>query len=266
MIYRSSVLSPFFRLVIIAGLILPSLATPPFALASEPDWSQPIAINDYGGVGVKRNDPHMVVSGSGKLYLVWVDERNSRSDIYFSYSADQGSSWSANVQVNDDNLGGLEPRVAIDAAGKIYVAWARGAGVYLATSTNNGSSWSAATQVTSDNNPNNLRLQADTRPGMEGKLNAMWLVWISTSYTKVTARHKASYDGGQSWINSRLVLEGLYDGEVVDIRGMDFARAGYSLRAALHNVPVDSNILSASSANNGEVLGGRLAPAPSRGR
>ena len=145
MIYRSSVLTPFFSLVFIAALILPSLASPPSALAKEPDWSQPIAINDYSGVGVEREDPHMVVSGSGKLYVVWVDHRNSRSDVYFSYSADQGSSWSANVQVNDDESGGLYPQVAVDAAGKIYVAWADGSGVYLATSTNNGNSWSAAT-------------------------------------------------------------------------------------------------------------------------
>ncbi len=137
MIYRSSVLTPFFSLVFIAALILPSLVAPPSTLAAEPDWSQPIAINDYGGVGVEREDPHMAVSGSGKLYVVWVDHRNSRSDIYFSYSADQGSSWSANVQVNDDDLGSINPQVAIDAAGKIYVAWTDGSGVYLATSTNN---------------------------------------------------------------------------------------------------------------------------------
>ncbi|MFH1634966.1 MAG: sialidase family protein [Chloroflexota bacterium] len=252
MIYRSSVLTPFFSLVFIAALILPSLASPLSTLAEEPDWSQPIAINDYGGVGVEREDPHMVVSGSGKLYVVWVDHRNSRSDIYFSYSADQGTSWSANAQVNDDASGGLYPQVAIDAAGKIYVAYADGSGVYLVTSIDNGNSWSAATQVASVTNPANLRLVADTRSGMEGHLNAMWLVWIYTSYTKVTARHIASTNGGQSWINSKLVIEGLYDGENVDIKGMDLARSDSSLRAALNNAPVNSDILSAGSSNNGK--------------
>ncbi len=252
MIYRSSALSLFLSLVFIAALTLPTLASPSSILAEEPDWSQPIAINDYGGVGVEREDPHMAVSGSGKLYVVWVDHRNSRSDIYFSYSADQGSSWSANVQVNDDASGGLYPQVAIDAAGKIYVAYADGSGVYLVTSTDNGNSWSDATTVASVTNPANLRLVADTRSGMEGHLNAMWLVWIYTSYTKVTARHIASTNGGQSWINSKLVLEGLYDGENVDIKGMDLARSDSSLRAALHNAPVNSDILSSSSHNNGK--------------
>jgi len=261
-IYRSSVLTPFFSLVFIAALILPSLVAPPSTLAAEPDWSQPIAINDYGGVGVEREDPHMAVSGSGKLYVVWVDHRNSRSDIYFSYSADQGSSWSANVQVNDDDLGGLYPQVAIDAAGKIYVAWTDGSGVYLATSTNNGSSWSAATKVATVTNPANLRLVADTRPGMEGHLNAMWLVWITHDYTGVTARHIASTNGGVSWFNGSYVLLGPYDSEFVDIRGMDFARAGSSLRAALHNLPVNSDIMSSSSRNNGKTWAvGRLTTA-----
>ncbi len=266
MIYRSSVLTPFFSLVFVASLILPSLASVLPTLTDEPDWSQPIAINDYRGVGVEREDPHMVVSGSGKLYVVWVDHRNSRSDIYFSYSADQGSSWSANVQVNDDALGGLYPQVAIDAAGKIYVACADGSGVYLVTSTDNGNSWSAATTVASVTNPANLRLVADTRPGMEGHLNVMWLMTITHDYTGVTARHIASTDGGQSWINGSYVLLGPYDAEYVDIRGMDFARSGSSLRAALHNLPVNSDILSASSSNNGKNWGVGPLPLPGRGR
>lgn len=262
MIYRSSVLAPFFSLVSIALLILPALASPPSAFAQEPDWSQPIAINDYDGIGVEREDPDMFVSGSGKLYVVWVDHRNSRSDIYFAYSADQGISWSANVQVSDSEWGGLYPQVAIDAAGKIYVAWADGAGVYLATSTDNGSTWSASTTVASVTNPANLRLVADTRPGMEGHLNVMWLITTTDTYTGVTACHIASTNGGQNWGSSSYVLLGPYDGEFVDIRGMDFARAGYSLRAALHNLPVNSDIVSALSANNGKNWGVGPLPHP----
>ena len=262
MISRSFTLAPIFSLVLIAGLILPSLASSPSASTEEPDWSQPIAINDYGGVGVEREDPHMVVSGSGKLYVVWVDHRNARSDIYFAYSSDQGSTWSANVQINDDATWGLYPQVAIDAAGKIYVAWADGSGIYLATSTNNGSSWSAATTVTSVTNPANLRLVADIRSGMEGHLNVMWLMTVTEDYTNVTACHTASTDGGANWSSRSYVLLGLYDGEDVDIRGMDFARTGASLRAALHNAPVNSDILSASSRNNGRTWGIGQLPHP----
>jgi hypothetical protein len=262
-IYRSFVLTPFFILASIALLILPALASPQSAFSQEPDWSQPIAINDYGGIGVEREDPHMFVSGSGELYVVWVDHRNSRSDVYFAYSADQGSSWSANVQVTDGASGGLYPQVAVDAAGTIYVAWADGAGVYLAKSTDNGSSWSSATTVTSVTNPANLRLVADTRSGMEGRLNVMWLMTVTEEYTNVTARHIASTDGGNTWLNSAYVLLGLYDGEDVDIMGMDLARAGSSLRAALHNL--NSQILSASSTNNGNSWGVSQLPHPVEG-
>lgn len=262
MISRFFVLAPFFSLVLITALILPSLASPLSTLAEEPDWSQPIAINDYSGMGVEREDPHMAVSSSGKLYVVWVDHRNSRSDIYFSFSADQGSNWSTNVQVNDDASGGLYPQVAIDAAGKIYVAYADGSGVYLVTSTDNGNTWSDATTVASVTNPANLRLVADTRSGMEGHLNVMWLMTVTEDYTNVTARHIASTDGGTNWSNSSYVLLGLYNSEDVDIRGMDFARAGASLRAALHNAPVNSDILNASSSNNGKTWGIGQLPHP----
>ncbi len=266
MTYRSSIPARLFSLVFIMTLILSSL-TPITAVGTgEPEWSTPIAINDERGVGVEREDPHMVVSDSGQLYVVWVDHRNSRSDVFFSYSADRGSSWSANVQVNANDSGGLYPQVAIDAAGKIYVAYADGSGVYLVTSTDDGNSWSGAKTVASATNPANLRLLADARPGMEGHLNAMWLVSTTHTYTGVTARHIASTDGGKSWLNGSYVLLGPYDAEFVDIRGMDLARAGSSLRAALHNVPVNSDILSSSSRNNGKDWSvGRLTTAEAVG-
>lgn len=249
--HRPSLLTPLLRLIFIAVLIAPGVAWPTRALAAEPDWTAPIAINDVGGVGVEREDPHMVVSGTGQLYVVWVDHRNSRSDVTFSYSPDQGTTWSTNVQVNDDASGGLYPQVAIDAAGTVYVAWADGSGVYLATSTDNGSNWSAAIPVAAVTNPANLRLQADTRSGMEGHLNLMWLMTVTDTYTGVTARHIATTNAGTTWVNSSYVLLGPYDAEYVDIRGMDMARSGASLRAALHNLPVDSDIMACSSQNNG---------------
>ena len=100
MTYRSSRLTLLCRLMFIAVLIAPALASPHSALAAEPDWTQPIAINDVGGVGVEREDPHMVVSGTGQLYVVWVDHRDSQSDVYFSYSADQGTSLSSTACVS----------------------------------------------------------------------------------------------------------------------------------------------------------------------
>lgn len=259
---KYSVRTRFRNLPYILALILTSLISSVPALADEPAWSTPIAVNDSDGVGIDRNHPHLVASSSGELYVVWVDNRNSRSDIYFTYSPDRGNSWSTNVQVNDDSSGGLEPQVAVDAAGTVYVAWTDGTGVTLATSSDNGATWSAPTGIATNTNPNGLRLIADTRSGMEGHLNAMWLVNIGTSYTKVTARHIASTNGGITWLNSSLALQGLYNSEVVDVRGMDLAQAGSTLRAALHNLPVDSDIINASSINNGKRWTIAALPSP----
>lgn len=250
--YRSSVLTLFLVLVFIATLLLSSMVRPPSVLAKEPDWSQPIPINDDRSVGVEREDPHMAVSGSGQLYVVWIDHRNSQSDIYFAYSADQGASWNANVQVTADSAGALYPQVAIDAKGKIYVAYTRGSGVYLRTSTDNGNSWTAEKTVASVHNPIDLRLVSDRRSGYEGHLNLMWLIMTNLECTGVSARHIASIDGGKSWYNNAYVLVGPYNSEFVDLRGMDFYRRGPVLRAALHNLPVNSDILSSSSHNNGK--------------
>jgi len=64
------------------------------------------------------------------VYVVWQDSRTfsqTGHDIYFSFSADSGNSFSANVRVND--LLGIEsawdwyPTICVNDSGKIFVAW-----------------------------------------------------------------------------------------------------------------------------------------------
>jgi hypothetical protein len=66
-----------------------------------------------------------------RLYATWADERDGRSEIRFSYSADKGKSWSKSTVIDDvpgaaDNGSGPDnflPTVAANRAGVVAVTW-----------------------------------------------------------------------------------------------------------------------------------------------
>jgi len=86
-------------------------------------WGANVKVNDDGGTA-DQEVPSIAVDASGNAYAVWHDHRNGNPDIYFSYRP-AGSTWGANVKVNDD--GGTAdqevPSIAVDASGNAYAVW-----------------------------------------------------------------------------------------------------------------------------------------------
>jgi hypothetical protein len=82
---------------------------------------------DISGWG---QEPSVTADDSGRVFVVWYDFRNFSTqgyDIYFSYSNNTGLSFMPSVRVND-LLGTLSawdmnPSVAVNANGKVFVAW-----------------------------------------------------------------------------------------------------------------------------------------------
>jgi len=65
-----------------------------------------------------------------RLYAVWPDTRSGRSEIYLSWSADGGVTWSAPRVVNDDvarkdapGPDHLQPAIAVNRDGAVGVSW-----------------------------------------------------------------------------------------------------------------------------------------------
>lgn len=66
-----------------------------------------------------------------RLYAVWPDARAGRTQVYLSYSADKGKTWSAAQLINDDRAPAemgqgpdhLLPAVAVNKHGVVAVAW-----------------------------------------------------------------------------------------------------------------------------------------------
>ncbi len=86
-------------------------------------------------------NPAIAKDSTGKLYVVWQDNRRGNWDIYLSTSVD-GNSWSTATRITDsNNANQVNPAIAIDRSSpnKVYVAWQddrnSNQDIYVATST-----------------------------------------------------------------------------------------------------------------------------------
>ncbi|HUA88897.1 MAG TPA: sialidase family protein [Steroidobacteraceae bacterium] len=101
-------------------------------------WSTtPVSVADMLGVGtVDPNGGHVrdsqllfsaAVGPTGTIYVVWQDARFSDGDhdgVAFSYSTDDGDTWSAPVEVNGDpSAAAFTPTINVSAAGLIGITY-----------------------------------------------------------------------------------------------------------------------------------------------
>lgn len=87
------------------------------------------------------NSPQIASDNSGYVYVVWKDERNGSSNIYFNFSSDYGATW----HTSDMKLSTAAyappaqlPKIACDNSGHVYVAWDDN---YFNTSADHGQTW-----------------------------------------------------------------------------------------------------------------------------
>jgi hypothetical protein len=156
--------------------------------------------------------PAIAVSGAAgaTIHVVWRDNRNGNTDVYYNRSTDYGQTWAAtDTRMDTDALGvrtSTAPSVAADAAGNVLVAWQdnqTGAGarfdIYSRFSTNGGVTFNAA----------NVRVDQDTfaRDSREpvalvtgGAAGSVAVVWLDDRDGLTQVYGNRSLDGGATWL------------------------------------------------------------------
>src|SRR2546428_6661037 len=152
--------------------------------------STPLRVNDDIG-NVAQAQPRLALDPANNIYIAWTDTRGGTNDIYFSKSINSGSSFSANVRVNDVTTNSqYEPSLAVDRVNPhlVHVVWTdtrtpiTGPDIYYANSTNGGLSFNPSVRLNDDAggaeqstpaialapNPNVYVVWRDPRPSPEG--------------------------------------------------------------------------------------------------
>jgi len=130
------------------------------------EFSEPVRANNLEGDATVRNEnpPKIAVAPDGNVYVVWANERGRwKGNVRFARSTDGGKTFSPAIALNSD--AGAEPAghafqsIAVDAKGKIYVAWIdernkkqsdRGAEIWMSTSEDGGKTFSPDRRILSD--------------------------------------------------------------------------------------------------------------------
>jgi hypothetical protein len=117
-------------------------------------WDGPARVNDVPGAA--REGLHALAAArDGRLYSVWLDLRNGKTEIFGSGSTDGGLTWSQNKRVYRSPSGSVceccHPSVAFDPEGTLHVMWRNSfdgnRDMYLATSRDNGATFGKARKL-----------------------------------------------------------------------------------------------------------------------
>jgi hypothetical protein len=115
-------------------------------------FSPNIKVND---VSTTSGNPSIVVNSLGNIYVTWQDSRNGNYNIYFAKSTDGGSSFDANVRVDDTGVSTSSQTapyiITSPITNTLYIIWQdRRNGnwdIYLAQSLDDGVTFEPNTRV-----------------------------------------------------------------------------------------------------------------------
>ncbi|MCE1166105.1 MAG: exo-alpha-sialidase [Bacteroidetes bacterium] len=138
--------------------------------------------------------PSIAVFGP-KVYVVWEDNRDYSSEIYYKYSTDYGSVWSPDIRLTNDSSFSIYPVIA--ASGQVVnVFWAdRRDGnyeIYYKRSVDGGLTWGADTRLT--NASENSGFVSTTFSG-----GFLYITWMDNRDGNYEIYFKRSTDIGVSW-------------------------------------------------------------------
>ncbi len=134
------------------------------------------------------------------IHVVWHDNRNGESEIYYKRSTNKGVSWTSDTRLT--NAPGYSVRPSIAVYGSVlHVVWESNrdgiSEVYYKKSTNNGSTWTADLQLTNDNFDS-----YSVSVAAEGYVH---VVWMDYRFGDAEIYYKRSIDGGVNWgVDTRL--------------------------------------------------------------
>jgi hypothetical protein len=138
--------------------------------------------------------PSMAVSGSF-VHVVWYDDRDGNTEIYYKRSSDGGSTWGPDTRLTDDPFYSMQPTIAVfDSV--IHVAWhdtrSEVTEIYYKRSSDGGSTWGDDIRLT-----DNFAESRYACLSASGKL--VHLVWSDQRPNHWAVYYKRSSDEGITW-------------------------------------------------------------------
>src|SRR5919106_269295 len=142
--------------------------------------------------------PQITASGAN-VYVVWRDNSSGNDDIYFSASADNGTSFSS-IENLSDNIGRSDEAQITAVEANVYVVWRDNSSgkdqIYFKRSSDNGNSFYPTEDLSNNNG-------SSTNPQITANGNNVYTVWSDTTTGNGDIYFKSSIDNGTSFASSK---------------------------------------------------------------
>jgi len=148
----------------------------------------------------------LAIDESGYFYMVWSEEENGYSEVYFSRSLDKGNSWWNPRKLSIEGVNSNNPDIDIDSRGKIFLSWTNYLyesfpnynKIWLGTSADRGAIW--FNRLMADNGAIN------GEPALKiGENGNVYLICGAVNYG-IYCFYSVNY--GNNWQLSQSALEG----------------------------------------------------------
>lgn len=138
--------------------------------------------------------PSVAVSDT-MVHVVWVDSRDTNTEIYYKRSSDSGTTWSPDTRLTMARFSSEFPSIAVSGS-TVHVAWVDerdgNPEIYYKRSADSGLTWSSDTRLTID--PNLSEYTSICALG-----DTVHLCWADSRNPRWQIYYKRSVDGGLSW-------------------------------------------------------------------
>lgn len=163
------------------------------------NWSNDSRLTVASGNSLYSN---ISVSGS-TVHLVWSDNRDGNSEIYYKRSSDDGLTWQADTRITVNSGNSTTP--LISSWGQfVHMVWSDNfegnPEIYFNHSSDGGINWQTNTRLT-NNSYNSLE------PDICVSGQTIHVIWDDTRFGNYEIMYKISTNGGDTWgIDTRLTL------------------------------------------------------------
>ena len=169
-----------------------------FTLSSYCQWQPDLRLTNASGNSLaSHNNTYGIAVNGNIVHVVWYDERDGNSEIYYKRSTVNGMAWETDMRLTSNSANSFFPSIS-SFGSYLFVVWCDyrdGNGeVYFKVSQDAGSTWSADTRLTNSSG-------SSTYPCILSKGQEVHLVWEdwrhTSSFTQPEIYYQYSSNAGE---------------------------------------------------------------------
>ncbi len=160
-------------------------------VAANAQWQPDVRLTNNTATSVTTLNSRCIASIGDDVHVVWRDNRDGNTEIYYKRSDDNGKSWGADTRLTNNTTSSYDPSIAVfDSV--VHIVWIQFFDLYYIRSTDRGISWGTDIRLT--NNP-----AKSTIPNIAVSDSIIHVVWYDERETNGEIFYKRSTDMGITW-------------------------------------------------------------------